>query len=224
MRIKALYIIPIIIIATLLIPSVSVQAQQKTFIKFNPFTLPQELDVYLSEELSPAITVEVGGGFIYTDYWDNILNQVKFGQLVPNIDEHQYLNALGYAVRLGLRFYIVAPKGNSKIAGTYFEPLLLFKEIWYPSKTKTFNNTSKVYHDRSIKYVSGLQLLIGRQHRWHSFYLDKYIGLGVKAKTYRFDNFKMTNTGDITNKGTRTTTWLPDIKLGIKIAFDLSKK
>ncbi len=199
--------------------------QRKTFIKFNPFTLPNELDVYVSRVFSPSFMLEAGGGFIYTDYWDNILNQVEFGQLIPNINEHQYLNAKGYATRLGTRFYIISPKPDTRASGIYFEPLLLFKKVWYPNKVKELD--SKNYKEKSIKYVSGLQLLIGRQHKWHSFYLDKYVGLGVKAKTYRFDDFQLVHSGQdehVKNKGTRTTTWLPDIELGIKIAFDLSRK
>ncbi len=208
----------------LLLPAICAFSQHKTFIKFNPFTLPNEFDVYLSQDFTPSFMLEAGGGFIYTDYWDNILNQIEFGQLIPNINEHQYLNAKGYAARLGARFYIISPNLETRASGIYFEPLLLFKKVWYPNKEKQLN--SKNYKEKSIKYVSGLQLLIGRQHKWHSLYLDKYIGLGVKAKTYRFDDYQIVDTGQnehVKNKGVRTTTWLPDIELGIKVAFDLSK-
>ncbi len=218
---KRKILIPLFILTGFLLPGISAQGQHKTFIKFNPFTLPEELDVYVSREISPALTLEAGGGFIYTDYWDHLLNQVNFGQLIPHINEHQYLNAKGYAARLGLRFYVISPNENRKAAGTYFEPLLLFKQIWYPHKEDQINGTT--YREKSIKYVSGLQLLIGRQHKWHSFYLDKYIGLGVKAKTYRFDDFqKDPDSGAVVDAGQRTTSWLPDVKLGIKIAFGLS--
>jgi len=220
---KGFLYITILILTTALVPIGSARAQLKTLVKFNPSTLPQELDVYLSHELSEAVTVELGGGFIYTDYWDNILNQIDFGQLKPNINEHQYLNAKGYAARLGLRFYIISPKEERKAAGTYFEPMLLFKQIWYPKKEKTLDMEDHV--ESGIKYLSGLQLLIGRQHKWHSFYLDKYIGLGIKAKTYRYDNFQKNERGnEVFNDWIHTTTWLPDIELGIKIAFDFSKK
>lgn len=217
---KRKILISLIALTGFMLPVIAAQGQQKTFIKFNPFTLPQELDIYLSRDLSSSLTLEIGGGFIYTDYWDNLLNQVDFGQLIPNINEHQYLNAKGYAARMGLRFYVISPNEDRKAAGTYFEPMILFKQVSYPHKSEKINNIS--YNEKSIKYVSGLQLLIGRQHKWHSFYLDKYIGLGVKAKTYRFDDYRQnTNSGEIVNAGTRTTTWLPDLKLGIKIAFGL---
>ena len=207
----------------LLLLALNLQGQQKTFVKFNPFTLPQELDVYFSRDLSPAVTLEVGGGFVYTDYWDNILNQVDFGQLDPHINEHQYLNARGYALRLGMRFYVIAPSEPRKAAGTYFQPQVVFKAIRYPNREDEID--AEFYHEQGTKYVSGLQLLVGRQHRWHSVYLDKYIGLGVKAKTYRFDDFQVDpGSGHVVNDGARTTSWLPDIKLGLKIALDLSKK
>lgn len=198
-------------------------AQNKTYLKVDPTTLFNELDVYLAHELSPSLSLEVGGGFIYTDYWDNILNQVDFGQIKPAISEHQYLNAKGYATRLGMRFYVISPQETaSKARGTYFEPVLLFKEVWYPHNKEEIDQQN--YVNKGKKYVSGLQLLIGRQYKKRKVYIDKYLGLGVKAKTYRFDDFQLDHsTGDIENNGTRTTSWLPSIQLGIKIAFDLSR-
>lgn len=200
----------------------SVKAQNKTFLKVNPTTIPNEVDLYLSQEVSHMLTLEASGGFIFTDYWDNILNQFDFGQLNPNISEHQYLNAKGFAARLGLRFYVISPYAGNEARGTYFEPMLLFKKVWYPHDNKTLD--SKDYIESGKKYISGVQLLIGRQHKWKNIYLDKYIGLGVKAKTYSFDNYQINQGGAVQNKGTRTTSWLPDLNLGIKIAFDLSKK
>jgi hypothetical protein len=115
----------------------AVMAQRKTFLKVNPTTLVNELDVYIGKEISPSLSLEVGGGFVYTDYWDNILNQFDFGQIKPNISEHQYLNAKGFSGRLGLRFYVISPyAANSKARGTYFEPLLQYKEVWYPHDDK----------------------------------------------------------------------------------------
>lgn len=201
------------------------QSPRRTFLKLNPTTLPSELDVYLSTELTPSLTLEAGGGFIYTDYWDNILNQFDFGQIKPSISEHQYLNAKGYAARLGMRFYVISPDmQNSRASGTYFEPLLLFKEVWYPNDDKELD--SKNYIERGRKYVSGLQLLVGRQYKRKKIYIDKYVGLGVRAKTYHFDNFQLDEGGGgvVENDGKRTTSWLPSIHLGIKIAFDLSKQ
>lgn len=198
----------------------SASAQHKTFIKVNPTTLLNEVDVYISHEISRSVSIEAGGGFIFTDYWDNILNQFDFGQIKPNISEHQYLNAKGFVTRLGLRCYVISPYAGRKAGGTYFEPVLVFKKIWYPHNDKEIN--SEDYIEEGIKYVSGLQLLIGRQYKWGNIYIDKYAGLGVKAKTYNFDNFKVNrNSGIVQNRGQQTTCWLPDIKLGIKFAFDL---
>lgn len=198
-------------------------AQHHTFIKLNPTTLVNEADVYVGQELSPSITIELGGGFIYTDYWDHLLNQFDFGQIKPNLSADQYLNAKGYAARLGLRFYVISPytgeySGNAR--GTYFEPLLFFKQIWYPSNDKKLNSNN--YLEEGQKYVSGLQLLIGRQYRHNKIYIDKYLGLGIRVKTYSYDNYQLDPSGGVNNNGRRATSFLPSIQMGIKIAFDLS--
>lgn len=198
-------------------------AQRKTFLKVNPTTLVNEVDVYLGHEMSPSLSLEIGGGFIYTDYWDHILNQFDFGQIKPNISARQYLNAKGYAARVGLRFYVISPYTNDNnvhARGTYFEPLIFFKQIWYPNDNKELNSND--YIEKGQKYVSGMQLLIGRQYKKGKIYLDKYLGLGVRAKTYSFDNFQLDPNGGVNNNGKRTTSWLPSIQIGIKIAFDLS--
>lgn len=200
----------------------SVLAQSKTFIKLNPTTLINELDVYVGHEMSPSITIEAGGGFIYTDYWDHVLNQFNFGQIRPTLTSSQYLNGRGYAARLGVRFYVISPYSTeirSNARGTYFEPLLFYKQIWYPVRNKEVNSNN--YAEKDQKYVSGLQLLIGRQYQSGKIYIDKYLGLGVRAKTYNFDNFEPSPTG-VSNNGKRATSWLPSVQLGIKIAFDLS--
>lgn len=201
----------------------AVFAQQKTFLKLNPTTLLNEVDVYLGQELSPSLSLEIGGGFIYTDYWDHLLNQFNFGQIIPNISANQYLNAKGYAARIGLRFYVISPyseESTSHAKGTYFEPLILFKQVWYPHDTKELNSNN--YIEEGKKYVSGLQLLIGRQYKRKKIYIDKYLGLGVRAKTYSFDNFQLNPSGGVNNNGKHATSWLPSIQMGIKIAFDLS--
>lgn len=210
---------------TILIITIGVNcvfAQHKTFLKFNPTTLVNEFDVYLGHEFSPSVTIEAGGGFIYTDYWDHFLNQFNFGQIKPNLSADQYLNGRGYVARLGLRFYVISPYSSemrSNASGTYFEPLLFYKQIWYPTVSKELNSNN--YTEKNQKYVSGLQLLIGRQYQWKKIYLDKYLGLGVRAKTYNFDDFEPSQTG-VSNAGRHTTSWLPSIQIGIKIAFDLS--
>lgn len=215
------------IIATILLLYFGVTgafSQHRTFIKLNPTTLVNEVDIYVGQELSPSITLEAGGGFIYTDYWDHLLNQFDFGQIKPNLSSNQYLNAKGYAARLGLRFYVISPytqeySGNAR--GTYFEPLLLFKQVWYPNDNKKLNSNN--YLEKGTKYVSGLQLLIGRQYQHKKIYIDKYLGLGVRAKTYSYDNYQLDPGGGVNNNGRRVTSWLPSVQIGIKIAFDLSR-
>ncbi len=196
-------------------------AQRKTFLKFNPTTLVNELDVSLEQELGTHTSLMVGAGFVYTDYWDNILNQFNLGQYRPAITEHQYLNAKGYVGRAGLRYYVISPYSpDARARGTYFEPVLLYRQIWYPSEDKQIE--AKTYHEKGNKRVAGLQLLIGRQYRKNKLYIDKYIGLGIKAKTYHLDHYRLDpDTHVVGNTPESTTTWLPSLHLGIRIAFEL---
>jgi len=211
--------------AGLLLPGIRSLAQEpghRTYIKLNPTTLVNELDVYLEQELNTNTSVEIGAGGIYTDYWDYWLNQTDFGQIKPNLSRYQYANGRGVAGRLGLRYYVISPyKNDATGRGTYFEPMILYKQIWYPSDKQTING--KDYADRGYKYIMGLQLLIGRERQHGKFVIDKYIGLGVKAKTYRFTNYVSNSSGGVDRSSTRTTNWLPSIQLGIKIGMGLQK-
>ncbi|GAA4301378.1 hypothetical protein [Compostibacter hankyongensis] len=194
-------------------------AKRHTYFKLNPTTLINELDLYLEQELSPSTSLEIGAGGIYTDYWDRLLNQFDFGQIKPNLSTRQYLQAKGVAGRIGFRYYIIAPDfDNLRARGTYFEPLLLFKQVWYPTDHKTIDEEK--YPENGNKRIWGLQLLVGRQHRNGRWIIDKYFGLGVKAKTYSFDNYKTNSaTGKVQNDNDHTTSWLPSIQLGIKIGL-----
>lgn len=206
----------------LYIPSRGQDPGRQTYIKLNPTTLFNELDLYLEQELSPAASLEIGAGGIYTDYWDYLLNQTDFGQIKPNLSRYQYANGRGVAGRIGLRYYVISPYEESATGrGTYFEPVLLYKQVWYPDDKETINGND--YVDRGYKYIMGLQLLVGRERRHGKFVIDKYIGLGVKAKTYRFITHSA-NGGTVTSTSNRTTNWLPSIHLGIKIGLPLNKE
>ncbi|HVB02476.1 MAG TPA: hypothetical protein VNE41_02030 [Chitinophagaceae bacterium] len=203
------------------LPAFAQQRGDKTFFKFNPSTLSNEVDIYLEHEFGHNMSIEAGTGFIFTDYWDYLLNQVDFGQINPNISRFQYSKARGFNARLGLRYYIVSSYSRkSRAKGTYFEPLLLFKKVIYPNNQTTIQ--SQQYWNHASKYVMGAQLLVGRQTRKGNFIFDRYVGLGVKAKTYYFDHYYYNNTwGTAKNGKIRTTNWLPSIQLGIKIGFQI---
>lgn len=197
------------------------KAMPRNYLKINPTTLVNELDLYLEHAFSTSTSMEASIGGIYTDYWDHLLNQFDFGQINPNFSESQYLNAKGVNARLGLRYYVLSPYApETRARGTYFEPLLLYKKVWYPTDDKTIGN--KNYPEKGSKRILGLQLLIGRQHQKGKWIIDKYLGLGVKAKTYSFDNYQSSGgSGTVKNFGDRTTSWVPSLHAGIKIGFGL---
>jgi hypothetical protein len=193
-----------------------------TFLKFNPFTLANELDFYIEQEFSSSMSLEVGGGFIFTDYWDYLLNNMNFGEIKPNISQYQYIHGMGFNARLGIKYYIISSYSrHNRARGTYFEPVLLFKKVFYPNNLTTINNED--YWNHASKYVMGGQLLIGRQYHTRKFIFDNYVGLGVKAKTYHFDHYYDNYLGGAKNGRLRTTNWLPSIQLGVKIGFQLQR-
>ncbi|HUX83798.1 MAG TPA: hypothetical protein VMV20_01095 [Chitinophagaceae bacterium] len=197
-------------------------AHYHTFLKFNPSTITNELDFYVEQELSSSMSLEAGGGFIFTDYWDLLLNKMNFGEIKPNISEYQYLHGMGYDARIGLRYYIISSYSRANRArGTYFEPIFLFKKVIYPNNRTTVD--AQDYWSHALKYVEGLQLLIGRQYLSGRFILDNYLGLGVKAKTYHYDHYYDLS-GQAKNGRLRTTNWLPSIQLGVKIGLQLQKR
>lgn len=205
-------------------PALRVLAQNpghNTFLKFNPTTLPNELDLSLEHEFGQNMSLEAGAGFIYTDYWDYLLNQMNFGQIKPNISEYQYIHGMGYDARLGIRYYVISSYAHESTArGTYFEPLLLFKYVTYPNNKTIINDEN--YWNHADKNVMGAQLLIGREHQKGKFIFDNYIGLGVKAKTYHYDHYYGDASGEAKDGRLRTTNWLPSLQLGVKIGLRLN--
>jgi len=49
------------------------QLSKNTFLKVNPTTLINELDIYLEQEITDKFSLEVGISGIYTDYPDYVL-------------------------------------------------------------------------------------------------------------------------------------------------------
>lgn len=197
------------------------QAQSRTFVKINPSTLLNELDFSLEQQFGKASALELGAGVMYTDYWDYVLNRFDFGQIKPHLSEHQYLSAKGFNLFAAYRYYVVPmDKQSTSSRGTYFQPTLLYKVYYYPTDLKQIDSSS--YPESGMKFVAGLQLFVGRQYRWRKLYIDKYIGLGIKAKTYRFDHYQASqSTGNVSNNGLQTTSWLPSIQIGLKLGFGL---
>lgn len=220
-RFLPLLLTALLLAAAALLGPGRLQAQSRTLVKVNPSTLLNEVNFSLEQQFGKVSALELGAGFIYTDYWDYVLNRFDFGQIKPHLSEHQYLSAKGFNLSLGYRYYVVPmDKHSMSSRGTYFQPTLLYKVYYYPTDQKQIDTSS--YPESGMKFVAGLQLFVGRQYRWRKLYIDKYIGLGIKAKTYRFDHYQASqSTGNVSNNGLQTTSWLPSIQIGLKLGFGL---
>ena len=106
----------------------------------------------------------------------------------------------------------------ARAAGTYFEPVIFFKKVFYPNEDHTFENTS--YTDSGDKSVIGLQLLIGRQFKKDRFILDPFIGVGIRSKIYQYNTYHFDNNTVSLNNG-RMVSVLPSLQIGIKMGLKL---
>jgi hypothetical protein len=195
--------------------------RRATYIKVNPATLINELDVSIEQELTEKMSLEVGISGIYTDYPDYVLaKKVDIGQKKPDISTEQFVDARGLGIRAGMRWYLFAPKdGLSRAMGTYFEPMLFYKKVFYPNEEVTLNNAK--YKQSGDKNVYGLQLLLGRQIQKDKLVLDPFIGIGIRAKVYHSRNFNLDDTGNIRTNDSRLISVLPSLQIGIKLGLKM---
>ncbi|RFS22386.1 hypothetical protein DVR12_11265 [Chitinophaga silvatica] len=193
---------------------------RKGFLKINPATLINELDIYLEQEISDKVSLEFGISGIYTDYPDYVLaKKIDIGQKKPDISTSQFVDGRGLGFRLGARWYLFSRDMKvSRAAGTYFEPILFYKKVFYPNENVTFNNTT--YTNTADKNVGGLQLLIGRQFTKDKFIFDPYIGLGIRSKFYRYDTYHYDGNNVSLNDG-KMVSILPSVQFGIKVGIKL---
>lgn len=195
---------------------------KSTFIKINPTTLINELDISIEQVLTKKLSLEIGISGIYTDYPDYVLlNRVDIGQNKPNLSTDQYVDAVGLGFRAGLRWYIV-PRNNTtamiSAGGTYFEPVFFYKRIFYPHETVNIDNAS--YKNSGNKDVYGFQILVGRQVTHNKFVVDPYIGLGLRTKIYHYNTYH-DDAGMANLDHGRLVSILPSIQLGIKLGLKL---
>jgi hypothetical protein len=217
---------PLLAVCLLCFSAITVFAQDSspfrkaTFIKVNPTRLINELDITIEQELSEKISVELGISGIYTDYPDYILaKKVDFGQKKPDISTAQFVDGRGLGFSASLRWYLFARKSTLFGAqGAYFQPVLLYKKIFYPNEDVTINNTT--YKNTGDKNVYALQILLGRQIRKDKLILDPYIGIGLRAKVYSYNNFNNNNGMVVSNDG-RLVSVLPSLHLGIKLGLKM---
>ncbi|WP_343744516.1 hypothetical protein [Chitinophaga sp.] len=196
---------------------------RSTYLKINPTTLINELDIVLEQDISDKISIELGISGIYTDYPDYVLaKKIDIGQKKPDITTEQFVDGAGLGFRAGLRYYLITKEiGPSSAAGTYFEPVLIFKKVFYSNQDVTLNNNA--YTNSASKDVYAIQLLVGRQFRREKLVLDPYFGIGLRGKAYHSDNYVLGDDGVVNrNKGTLVSV-LPSLHLGIKLGLRLRK-
>lgn len=194
--------------------------RRSTYIKVNPTTLINELDVSIEHELSEKLSLELGVSGIYTDYPDYLLSKkIDIGQKKPDISTEQYVDGRGLGFRAGLRCYLFSARdGLYRAMGTYFEPVLIYKKVFYPNEDVVINDDK--FKRSATKDVYAFQILLGRQITKDKIVFDPYIGLGVRTKVYRYQNFTENNGTAQSNDG-RLVSVLPSIQLGIKIGLKL---
>lgn len=210
---------------SLIIISLTTTAQDETpfrkytYLKVNPSTIISSLDIYLEQDLTEKLSLELGVGGIYTDYPDYVfLRRVDIGQKKPGISTEQLVEGRGLAFRAGMKWYLIRQQATSNARGTYFEPVLFYKRIFYPKEDVTINN--QTFQEPGNKNVYGLQLLLGRQMRKDKYVIDPYLGIGVRSKVYHYTEFSQTG-GNINRDDTELRNILPSIHLGIKIGLAL---
>lgn len=189
----------------------------RTFIKINPTSFISSLDITVEQMLSDKLSVELGVMGIYTDYPDYLLaKRVDWGQKKPRISTEQFVEATGLGFRAGLRWYLGRESGVLHAQGTYFQPSLFYKKVFYPKEEFIIND--QAYHGDATKNVYGTQLLLGRQFSRGHLVLDPYIGVGLRAKVYDYLTYENKN-GIATPDDGRLVQVLPSLHLGIKIGL-----
>lgn len=193
--------------------------RKRTYLKVNPTTIISALDIYLEQDLTEKLSLELGISGIYTDYPDYVfLRRVDIGQKKPGLSTEQLVEGRGLGFRVGMKWYIIRSQAVSTARGTYFEPVLFYKKIFYPKEEVTFNN--QTFLEPGDKNVYGIQLLLGRQIRKEKFVLDPYIGIGVRSKIYHYTDFSANGSGVNRDDGELINV-LPSVHLGIKIGIGL---
>lgn len=217
---------PLLVICLLCISGITVFAQEQhpfrrsTYIKVNPARLINELEVTIEQELSEKVSIELGISGIYTDYPDYILaKKIDIGQKKPDISTEQFVDGRGLGFSASLRWYLVSQQdGMFRAQGTYFQPVLIYKKVFYPNDEVTINNDT--YQNTGDKDVYALQFLLGRQIRKDKFILDPYVGLGVRMKVYDYNNFNNDN-GVAGSDDGRLISVFPSLHIGIKIGLKM---
>lgn len=193
--------------------------RKRTYLKVNPTTIINELDIYLEQDLSEKLSLELGISGIYTDYPDYVFfKRVDIGQRKPGISTEQFVEGRGLGFRAGLKWYLIRRQSAFNAQGTYFQPVLFYKRVFYADEDVNFENT--VYVNSADKHVYGIQFLLGRQIKRDKYILDPYLGVGIRGKQYKYTNHSVNGTS-ITTEQNDLWNVLPSVHLGIKIGLSL---
>lgn len=193
--------------------------RKRTSLKVNPSTIINELDLYLEQDLSETLGLEIGLSGIYTDYPDYVFfKRINIGKENPGISTEQFVEGRGFGIRAGLKWYLVRRNTAIRMAGTYFEPVLLFKKVWYPNEKVALGGAT--YSNSGDKNVYGLQLLLGRQMHRGKFILDPYLGIGVRGKVYNATTHRMEGNAVVAHHD-EAIKILPSLHLGVKVGISL---
>ncbi|UYQ92582.1 hypothetical protein MKQ68_21085 [Chitinophaga horti] len=189
----------------------------RTFIKINPTSFISSLDLTVEQMLSDKLSIELGVMGIYTDYPDYLLaKRIDLGQKKPRISTTQFVEAQGLGFRAGMRWYLGRESGVLHAQGTYFQPMLFYKKIFYPKENFIINDVT--YTGDGTKNVYGVQMLMGRQFSRGHFVMDPYLGIGLRTKVYDYLVYDEKN-GVATPDNGRLVQVLPSLHLGIKIGL-----
>ncbi|MBO9153121.1 hypothetical protein ACFOTA_12955 [Chitinophaga sp. GCM10012297] len=193
--------------------------RKRTYLKVNPTTIINELDIYLEQDLSEKLSLELGVSGIYTDYPDFVFfKRVDIGQRKPGISTEQFVEGRGLGFRAGLKWYLFRRQSAFNAQGTYFQPVLFYKRVFYPDEDVNFENS--VYVNSADKNVYGIQFLLGRQIKRDKFILDPYLGIGIRGKQYKYTRHNI-NGNTITTEQNDLWNVLPSLHLGIKVGLSL---
>lgn len=193
--------------------------RKRTYLKVNPTTIINELDIYLEQDLSEKLSLELGISGIYTDYPDYVFfKRVDIGQRKPGISTEQFVEGRGLGFRAGLKWYLIRRQSAFNAQGTYFQPVLFYKRVFYPDEDVPFENS--IYVNSADKNVYGIQFLLGRQIKRDKFILDPYLGIGLRGKQYKYTRHNI-NGNTITTEQNDLWNVLPSLHLGIKVGISL---
>ena len=193
--------------------------RKRTYLKVNPSTIISSLDIDLEQDLTEKLSLELGVSGIYTDYPDYVfMKRIDIGQRKPGLSTEQFVEGRGLGFRAGMKWYLFRQTSENTARGTYFEPVLFYKKIFYPNEDQLLNG--QVYKNEGDKNVYGIQLLLGRQVKRDKFILDPYLGIGIRSKVYNYTNYTLVG-NSVNADQTELVNVLPSIHLGIKVGFSL---